>query len=123
MTGPRATRRLDAVFFDMDGTLLDSERVWQTAIDDLARTLGGRLPATSRAAMVGAHTRLLIDRLCCVEAEGADRSRDLSITVVSQATCERAECDTDPVVDGNVGGEFVVAAQVLHERVAGRDRA
>lgn len=74
-TGLGGERELEAVFFDMDGTLLDSERVWEAAIEDLARTLGGRLLGTSRTAMVGAHTRALIDLVhdeLDVDADPAD---------------------------------------------------
>jgi HAD superfamily hydrolase (TIGR01509 family) len=41
------------VLFDMDGTLLDSEKVWEIALDELAASLGGRLSAPARASMVG----------------------------------------------------------------------
>ena len=44
---------LQAVLFDMDGTLLDSEKVWDIALDDLAERLGGALSAAGRARMVG----------------------------------------------------------------------
>jgi HAD superfamily hydrolase (TIGR01509 family) len=44
---------LQAVLFDMDGTLLDSEKVWDVALDDLAESLGGQLSAYGRARMVG----------------------------------------------------------------------
>jgi HAD superfamily hydrolase (TIGR01509 family) len=43
-----------AVLFDMDGTLIDSEKVWEIAIQELARSYGGELSETARAAMVGA---------------------------------------------------------------------
>lgn len=42
-----------AVLFDMDGTLLDSEKVWDVSLADLARHLGGRLSTGTRQAMVG----------------------------------------------------------------------
>lgn len=45
--------QLQAVLFDMDGTLLDSEKVWEIALDELAASLGGRLSAPARASMVG----------------------------------------------------------------------
>jgi HAD superfamily hydrolase (TIGR01509 family) len=48
-----ARRRLAAVLFDMDGTLLDSEKIWDIALDDLAHFLGGELSAQARARMVG----------------------------------------------------------------------
>jgi HAD superfamily hydrolase (TIGR01509 family) len=44
---------LQAVLFDMDGTLLDSEKVWDVALDDLAEWLGGSLSLTARQRMVG----------------------------------------------------------------------
>src|SRR5207247_1403697 len=44
---------LAAVLFDMDGTLLDSEKVWDVALDDLAVWLGGTLSQTARQRMVG----------------------------------------------------------------------
>ncbi len=44
---------LEAVFFDMDGTLLDSEKVWDIALDDLAAHLGGSLSRPARHSMVG----------------------------------------------------------------------
>lgn len=47
------TRSLAAVLFDMDGTLLDSEKVWDIALDDLALWLGGELSDTARRRMVG----------------------------------------------------------------------
>lgn len=46
---------LAAVLFDMDGTLLDSEKLWTVALDELAEALGGRLSAGARAAMVGSN--------------------------------------------------------------------
>jgi len=42
-----------AVLFDMDGTLLDSERIWDVALADLAEWLGGELSEQSRHRMVG----------------------------------------------------------------------
>jgi HAD superfamily hydrolase (TIGR01509 family) len=44
---------LQAVLFDMDGTLLDSEKIWDVALDDLAESLGGQLSTTGRTRMVG----------------------------------------------------------------------
>jgi HAD superfamily hydrolase (TIGR01509 family) len=44
---------LAAVLFDMDGTLLDSEKVWDVALADLAHYLGGELSDAARRRMVG----------------------------------------------------------------------
>ena len=44
---------MQAVLFDMDGTLLDSEKIWDVALDDLAAWLGGELSITARQRMVG----------------------------------------------------------------------
>jgi HAD superfamily hydrolase (TIGR01509 family) len=42
-----------AVLFDMDGTLVDSEKVWDLALGELAAEYGGTLSTTARLAMVG----------------------------------------------------------------------
>jgi HAD superfamily hydrolase (TIGR01509 family) len=44
---------LAGVLFDMDGTLLDSERLWDAALGALAVHLGGELSPDARLAMVG----------------------------------------------------------------------
>jgi HAD superfamily hydrolase (TIGR01509 family) len=44
---------LHAVLFDMDGTLLDSEKLWDVALADLAEELGGSLSGAARERMVG----------------------------------------------------------------------
>jgi HAD superfamily hydrolase (TIGR01509 family) len=44
---------LEAVLFDMDGTLVDSEKVWDVGLLELAQRYGGRLSADARARMVG----------------------------------------------------------------------
>lgn len=46
-----------AVLFDMDGTLLDSEKIWDVALHELAASLGGVLTAEARTSMVGANLR------------------------------------------------------------------
>ncbi len=49
-------RRLAAVLFDMDGTLVDSEKIWQQALEELADRIGGDLAPAVRASMVGTTT-------------------------------------------------------------------
>lgn len=51
------TDRLAAVLFDMDGTLLDSEPLWDTALQELAGQLGGTLSGSARQAMIGRNAR------------------------------------------------------------------
>lgn len=46
-------RRPAAVLFDMDGTLLDSEKVWAVALHELAAEYGAALSEQGRLAMVG----------------------------------------------------------------------
>lgn len=45
--------RLAAVLFDMDGTLVDSEKVWSVGLTELAAHHGGELSDAARRAMVG----------------------------------------------------------------------
>ncbi len=44
---------LVAVLWDMDGTLVDSEKLWDVSLGELAGHLGGELSDATRAAMVG----------------------------------------------------------------------
>jgi HAD superfamily hydrolase (TIGR01509 family) len=44
-----------AVLWDMDGTLVDSEKVWTVSLADTARRLGGELSARAREDMVGSN--------------------------------------------------------------------
>jgi HAD superfamily hydrolase (TIGR01509 family) len=56
-----------AVMWDMDGTLVDSEKVWTVSLVDTARWLGGELSARAREDMVGSNMartlRLMFDDL------------------------------------------------------------
>jgi HAD superfamily hydrolase (TIGR01509 family) len=44
-----------AVLWDMDGTLVDSEKVWTISLADTAQWLGGELSTEAREAMVGSN--------------------------------------------------------------------
>jgi len=46
-------RAPEAVLFDMDGTLFDSEVLWDVAINELAASFGAVVPLETRLAMVG----------------------------------------------------------------------
>ncbi|HXV92760.1 MAG TPA: HAD family phosphatase [Pseudonocardia sp.] len=56
-----------AVLWDMDGTLIDSEKVWDVSLAETARWLGGRMSREARAALVGSNMartlRILFDDL------------------------------------------------------------
>ncbi|WP_329110090.1 HAD family phosphatase [Micromonospora sp. NBC_01699] len=41
------------MLFDMDGTLVDSEKLWDVALHELAEHYGGRLSEPARTAMIG----------------------------------------------------------------------
>jgi HAD superfamily hydrolase (TIGR01509 family) len=43
------------VLFDMDGTLVDSEKVWDIALNELAIRAGGTLSPQARLAMIGSN--------------------------------------------------------------------
>ena len=47
------SQRPAAVLFDMDGTLVDSEKVWEIALRELAALAGGSLSDQARHAMIG----------------------------------------------------------------------
>ncbi len=49
----RPPAALQAVLFDLDGTLVETEHLWGEALAGLARRLGGRLTTEARAATVG----------------------------------------------------------------------
>jgi HAD superfamily hydrolase (TIGR01509 family) len=44
---------IDAVVFDLDGLLLDTEQLWDEVREELARERGGRWPATAQRDMMG----------------------------------------------------------------------
>ena len=54
---------LEAVLFDMDGTLIDTEKVWDVALRELASRYGGALSELARTAMLGTSTELTMQLL------------------------------------------------------------
>jgi len=58
MTAPTGVP--SAVLWDMDGTLVDSEKVWDVALSGLAHRLGGTLSDPARLAVVGTNMRVSI---------------------------------------------------------------
>ncbi|MCK2215343.1 HAD family phosphatase [Actinomadura sp. ATCC 31491] len=57
MTAAAGGAPLEAALFDMDGTLFDSEPLWDVSLADLAAMLGGRLSAETRRRVVGGNLR------------------------------------------------------------------
>ncbi|MGV9410600.1 HAD family hydrolase [Nocardia sp. NPDC003693] len=52
--GADPVTRLQAVLWDMDGTLLDSEKLWDVAVRELAAELGHEMNDDMRRALIGA---------------------------------------------------------------------
>ncbi len=69
-----------AVLFDMDGTLVDSEKVWTVALHDTATWLGGTLSQEARDAVVGSNMARTMDILF----------RDLGLPAEPARTAETA---------------------------------
>jgi HAD superfamily hydrolase (TIGR01509 family) len=67
MAAPPRSRGPQAVLFDMDGTLVDSEKVWTVALVEVSRDLRRELTPAARAAIVGSSVprtlRILFDDL------------------------------------------------------------
>lgn len=71
--GADAGDGLAAVLFDMDGTLVDSEKVWDVGLIELADRYGGVLSAEARARMVGTS---MADSMTILHADLGQPSRD-----------------------------------------------
>jgi HAD superfamily hydrolase (TIGR01509 family) len=52
-----------AVLWDLDGTLLDSEKLWDIPLYELTEKLGGALSLPTRQAMVGTNVKRTLDLL------------------------------------------------------------
>lgn len=50
---PLSSHHPAAVLFDMDGTLVDSEKLWDVALQELAHEYGGELSADARRSIIG----------------------------------------------------------------------
>jgi HAD superfamily hydrolase (TIGR01509 family) len=64
---------LGAVLFDMDGTLVDSEKVWDVGLAELAAHYGGELSSAARVNMVGTS---MIDSMTILHDDIAQPWRD-----------------------------------------------
>jgi HAD superfamily hydrolase (TIGR01509 family) len=59
-TDPRSLSAPDAVLWDLDGTLLDSEKLWDIPLYELTEKLGGQLSTATRQAMVGTNVMVTL---------------------------------------------------------------
>ncbi|GAB2970754.1 HAD family phosphatase [Amycolatopsis acidiphila] len=55
MTGPSTVDGIAGVLWDMDGTLVDSEKLWDVALYEAAEWLGGTLTEEQRLTLVGSN--------------------------------------------------------------------
>jgi len=74
---PEVSPALAAVLFDMDGTLVDSEPVWDEALRELARWLGGELSADARRATLGTNVKVSV-RIVHADVGRTDADPELS---------------------------------------------
>ena len=73
----------EALLLDQDGTLIDSEPLWEQAEAEMMRSLGGELTRDMREKMIGGPLRTTIDII--LEATGANRDpQELEIQLVSE---------------------------------------
>jgi HAD superfamily hydrolase (TIGR01509 family) len=75
MPDARRPRRPAAVLWDMDGTLVDTERLWDVSLADLAVHLGGLLTPATRAAMIGTDMATTLDMMFTEVGLAADPVR------------------------------------------------
>jgi HAD superfamily hydrolase (TIGR01509 family) len=57
---PRSPDTPAAVLWDLDGTLLDSEKLWDIPLYELTEKLGGQLSTATRQAMVGTNVMVTL---------------------------------------------------------------
>jgi HAD superfamily hydrolase (TIGR01509 family) len=74
-TDPRSPDTPAAVLWDLDGTLVDSEKLWDVPLYELTEKLGGELSTESRNAMVGSNMLVTL-RLIYAEVGIADPSQE-----------------------------------------------
>jgi HAD superfamily hydrolase (TIGR01509 family) len=90
---------IEAVVFDLDGVLLDTEQLWDEARRELADERGGRWPADAQRAMMGMSSpewsRYMHDVVGLAESP-----EEISAEVVSRL--ERLYWERLPLVDGAV---------------------
>ncbi len=92
MTSAPLAYPLQAVLFDMDGTLTDSERLWTIALERVAEFYGGELSAATREAMIGQDMWATIELM----------HRELAVDVEPSATAKLLTDHTKEIFRGGL---------------------
>jgi HAD superfamily hydrolase (TIGR01509 family) len=81
---------LAGVLFDMDGTLVDSERLWSSAMDRVASRLGGALSPAARARTVGQAVPIAVGIMLedIGAAETVESTVELLLTITGEIFAE-----------------------------------
>ncbi|MGH3942037.1 MAG: HAD family hydrolase [Pseudonocardiaceae bacterium] len=85
---------LRGVLWDMDGTLVDSEKLWDVSLAELARELGGELPPDARAAMIGSNMARTLDLMfAALELPATPAALDQAMVRLTDRTRELFSTD------------------------------
>lgn len=104
-------KRIDAVVFDMDGVLIDSEPLWQRARAEFAADLGLPWNDADQAAMMGASTAVWSTLMC--ERLDLERRLGMGPAAVADAVIDRMSAKYTarlPERDGAIAAVHRIAA-------------
>ena len=109
---------LRGLLVDMDGTLLDSEKVWDVALNDLASWLGGTLSAPARASMLGSNMYRSIGILHDDLGVDADPARSADQLTARTAELFAEDKYQEYMLVHGIGVEMAEAlAELWHRRI------
>lgn len=78
LSSSSSSSSLQAVVFDMDGVLIDTEIVWQRVREDFAESIGARWTTEDQESTMGTNTaawsRIMVERLQLRERNGMDEA-------------------------------------------------